>query len=190
MVSKFNRALCGIIFAALTGAAIQGGAQALPTVQRGAEFDGFAQGTMLSPDWGQTHDYGFSLGLDYTRFISRFVQPGLEARFSRATGRTVNENTYLGGLKLQTSIHGIHPYALVLAGRGTLQFNYTGVGVSSENFFVLGVGGGAEFNLTRSLKLRGDVVSQHWNVAPDALTPAALNVGVSYVLPIHGRRRR
>jgi len=78
----------------------------------------------------------------------------------------------------------------VLAGRGTLQFNYTGVGVSSENFFVLGVGGGAEFNLTRSLKLRGDVVSQHWNVAPDALTPAALNVGVSYVLPIHGRRRR
>lgn len=189
-MSKFNRAFCGTLLAALVGAATHVSAQALPTVQRGAEFDGFAQGTMLNPDWGQTHDYGFSLGIDYVRFVSRFVQPALELRFTRAIGRTVNESTYLGGLKLQTSIHGIHPYALVLAGKGIIHFNYTGVGESSDDSFVLGLGGGAEFNLTRALRLRADFVSQHWNLDPETLTPAALNVGVTYVLPIHGRKGR
>ena len=41
-----------------------------------------------------------------------------------ANGTTVNERSYTGGLKLQTSIHRVHPYATFLAGYGTIHFNY------------------------------------------------------------------
>ena len=191
MSSKFFRAIrIALVFVAASGAASQASAQAIPIVQRGAEFSAFAQANILNPDWGQTHDYGYSLGLDYTRFLSRFVQPGLEVRLSRATGRTVNENTYLGGLRLQITIHGIHPYALLLAGKGIIKFNYNNAGVSSDNSFVYGLGAGAEFAIKRAFKVRADFTSQHWDLQPNTLTPAALNVGIAYTLPFHGRGGR
>ena len=188
---KLYRALrFAIVFAAASGAPTYASAQALPTVERHSEFATFAQGTMLRPDWGQTNNYGYSFGVDYTHFFSKFVQPGLELRFTRATGRTVNENTYLGGLKFQTTIHGIHPYALILAGKGIIKFNYNNAGVSADNSFVYGLGGGAEVAVTRLLKIRADFVSQHWDLQPNTLTPAALNVGIAYTLPFHGRGTR
>jgi hypothetical protein len=191
MRSKLYRALrFAIVFAAASGATTHAPAQALPTVDRHSEFAAFAQGTMLRPDWGQTNNYGYSLGLDYTHFFGKFVQPGLELRFTRATGRTVNENTYLGGLKLQTTIHAIHPYALILAGKGIIKFNYNNAGVTADNSLVYGLGGGVELAVTRLVRIRADFISQHWDLQPNTLTPATLNLGIAYTLPFHGRSAR
>jgi len=183
----FRRSLLLLLLnGALAGAAIQATAQAIPTVRRGAQFTTFAQATILSPDWGQTKNHGYSLGFDYTRFVPAFIQPALEFRFTRATGRTVNEKTFLGGGKFQTTFHGIQPYAVALLGKGFISFNYNNPGGQSDSSIVYGLGGGAEYNVTPLLKLRADFVHEHWNLDPNTLTPTTLNFGVAYTVPFHG----
>ena len=71
--SMFKTAVfLGVLLAAGRGAS----AQALLTAQRGGEITTFAQATMLSPDWGQTNNLGYTFGVDFTRFIrSSLVSP-------------------------------------------------------------------------------------------------------------------
>ena len=158
-------------------------------MERGAAFTPFVQTTILNPDWGQTNNLGFSAGIDYNHFIPGIVQPALEFRVTHASGRTVNESTYLGGVKLQTNVHGIHPYAVVLAGKGIITFNYVyNGGVKGDDSAVYAFGGGAEFNVTPVWKVRADFVQQHWNLDPNTLTPSALSFGIGYIVPFHSRR--
>jgi opacity protein-like surface antigen len=175
----------------VTGAAVAIGradAQAFPTVQRGAEFAPFAQATLVNPDWGQTHNLGFTAGFDYTRFIPALVQPSLEFRVTHANGRTVNQTTYLGGFKLQTTIHNLHPYAVVLAGKGIVTFNYFyNGGLKGDDSAVYAYGGGLEFHPATSWKVRAEYTQQHWNLDPNTLTPSAIGIGVAYTVPFHNR---
>jgi hypothetical protein len=156
-------------------------AQALITAQRGAEITPFAQATLISPDWGQTNNLGYTFGIDFTRFIrSSFLQPSLELRMNSAGGITVLERSYVGGFKLQTAIHGIHPYATILGGDGSITFTHPINGYLGDNSFVLSVGCGAEFNVTRQLAVRLDFTNQFWNLDPQSLTPLTFGVGVAY----------
>lgn len=177
-LSTFKTAfLLGILAATAQAAS----AQALVTAQRGAEITPFAQATLISPDWGQTNNLGYTFGIDFTRFIrSPFVQPSLELRMNSAGGTTVLERSYVGGFKFQTRIHGIHPYATVLAGDGSITFTHPINGYLGDNSFVLSVGGGAEFNVTHQLALRLDFTNQFWNLDPQSLTPLTFGVGVAY----------
>jgi hypothetical protein len=161
-------------------------AQAMVTAQRGAEIAPFVQTTVLSPDWGPTYNFGYTVGVDYTRFIRSIVQPSLEFRMVSANGNTANELSYVGGLKLETSVHGIHPYFTFLAGDGIITFanpnvNYVG---PTNSFFIYSLGGGAEFNIKSQWKLRVDITQQTWNIDPEVLTPTAVNVGIAYRLPV------
>jgi opacity protein-like surface antigen len=153
------------------------------SAQRGAEIAPFAQTTLLSPDWGPTNNLGYVVGLDYTRFTRLFVQPSLEVRMTAANGDTVGERSYTGGLKLQTTIHGIHPYATLLAGYGAITFTHPIGNYLSDNSMVYSLGGGVEFNVTRQLKMRVDFTHQQWNLDPVTLTPVTLGVGLAYSLP-------
>lgn len=157
--------------------------QAMVGAERGAEVAPFAMATLLSPDWGPTNNLGYTVGLDYTRFIRSIVQPSLEARLTSANGSTVNESSYSGGLKLEASIHGIHPYATLLAGRGTIKFNYNNGNYYGDASIIYSLGGGAEFNVTPAWKVRVDYTHQHWNLNPHTLTPATLGIGLAYRLP-------
>lgn len=164
-------------------------AQALLTAQRGTEIAPFAQFTLVNPDWGQTNNFGYTAGIDYTRFIhSAILQPALEFRYTRANGTTVNERSYAGGLKLQTSVHGIRPYATFLVGHANIDFNYANNGYNGDNSLIYVFGGGAEFNATPQWKLRLDLASQHWNTGTETLTPLTMGVGIAYSLPSHNRR--
>ncbi|HKO19182.1 MAG TPA: outer membrane beta-barrel protein [Acidobacteriaceae bacterium] len=171
----------------LAGTSMAARAQAIPTVQRGAEFAPFVQTTIVNPDWAQTRNIGFTAGFDYTRFIPSIVQPSLEFRATRATGHTVNESTYLGGIKLLTTIHNIHPYAVVLAGKGIISFNYYNDGIKGDDSAVYAYGGGAEFYVRPAWKLRAEYTQQHWNLDPNTLTPSALGFGVAYSVPFRNR---
>jgi len=183
--SAYSRLLA---VALLAGLSVAARAQAIPTMQRGAEFAPFVQTTIVNPDWAQTKNIGFTAGFDYTRFIPSIVQPSLEFRATRANGHTVNESTYLGGIKLQTTIHNIHPYAVVLAGKGIITFNYFyNGGLKGDDSAVYAYGGGAEFNVRRSWKVRAEYTQQHWNLDPNTLTPSALGFGVAYSVPFHTR---
>jgi hypothetical protein len=161
-------------------------AQASVTAQRGAEIAPFVQTTMLRPDWGQTNNIGFSAGVDYTRFIRSIVQPSLELRFTNASGKNVGEHTFTGGLKLATTIYGIHPYAVLLAGTGGIKFMNPIDTYGSDTSFVYAAGGGAEFYVRPQWKVRADFIDQHWDLDPQILTPMAFSVGVSYSVPFHG----
>lgn len=178
--------LLGVLLAT-TGIA---SAQALITAGRGAEFAPFAQTTLVRPDWGPSNNIGYTLGIDYTRFIRSIVQPSLEVRMTSANGTTVNERSYTGGLKLQTSIHRVHPYATVLAGYGTIHLNYNDGTYTGDNGIVYSLGGGADFNVTSQWKLRFDFTHQQWNLGNAPLSPMTLGVGVSYSLPFHTGRVR
>jgi hypothetical protein len=157
-------------------------AQAVETAQRGAEITPFFQTTILRPDWGPTNNFGYTFGVDYTRFIRSIVQPSLELRMSHAGGQTVGETSYVVGLKLQTYALPFHPYATFLAGNGAITFMHPVGDYYSDGSFIYSLGGGAEFKVYSSLKLRVDFTEQHWNIPP-VLTPVTLSVGVAYSLP-------
>jgi hypothetical protein len=164
-------------------------AQALEAGERGAEIAPFAQYTMVTPDWGDDHDFGYTVGVDYTRFIRSILQPSLELRMTRATGSTVGEKTYTGGLKLQTTIHRIRPYITLLAGKGFITFdhpvypNYLG-----DDSFIFSVGAGALLPVGHHVDLRLDFTHQNWNIGPQTLTPVNLGVGIAYRIPFHKGR--
>jgi hypothetical protein len=179
--------LLGVLLAATTIAP----AQAMITAGRGAEFAPFATTTLVRPDWGPGSNLGYTAGIDYTRFIRSIVQPSIEFRVTGANGATVNERTYAGGLKLQTTIHRIHPYATVLVGYGTIAFNYNNHGYQGDNSVIYSYGGGADFDVTSLWKVRFDVTAQNWKLGNNAtLTPATFSVGVAYSLPFHTGRVR
>jgi hypothetical protein len=178
--------LLGVLLAATQIAA----AQAVVSAERGAELAPFVQTTLLSPDWGPTRNFGYTVGVDYTRFIHShsIVQPSVEFRFTSANGHTVNEHSYAGGLKLQTTIRRIHPYATLLVGKGTITFNYDNGNYYGDSSFIYSIGGGADFNVAPQWKVRLDYTHQHWNLDPNTLTPTTLGVGIAYTLPFRTRQ--
>jgi hypothetical protein len=173
--------LLGISIAA-TGIA---SAQATVTAQRGAEIAPFVTTTLVSPDWGQTNNIGFTAGVDYTRFIRSIVQPSLDLRVTNANGKNVGERTYLGGFKIETTIKGVHPYAVLLAGTGYIKFMNPIDSYGSDTSFVYALGGGADFHVTQSWKVRLEYTQQHWDLDPQILTPGNFSVGASYSIPFH-----
>ena len=188
--SVYRRVLAVTLLLTVTGIATgRANAQAIPTVERGSEFAPFGMATSLNPDWGQTNNRGFTAGFDYTHFIPAIVQPSAEFRMTHANGRTVNQSTYLGGFKLQTTIHNLHPYAVVLAGKGIITFNYFyNGGLKGDDSAVYAYGGGLEFKAARSWKVRAEYTQQRWNLDPNTLTPSTLGIGVAYAVPFrnHG----
>jgi opacity protein-like surface antigen len=161
-------------------------AQAIVTAQRGAEIAPFVQTTILNPDYGHPENVGYTVGVDYTRFLRSIVQPSLEVRYVSANGATVDEHSITGGLKLGVTVHGIHPYATLLAGTGGITFVHPSPGYPSDTAAIYSIGAGADFNVLPNWKLRADFLHQNWNLDPNSLTPMVLSVGVSYSIPFRG----
>jgi opacity protein-like surface antigen len=180
--TKKSALLLGMSLAA-TGIA---SAQANVVGQRSAEITPFVTTTLVSPDWGQTRNLGFTAGVDYTRFVRAIVQPSLELRLTNANGLNVGERTYLGGFKFTGTIHGIHPYGTFLAGTGYIKFMNPIDTYTSDTSFVYSMGGGAEFNVLPAWKVRLDFTQQHWDLDPEILTPTNYSIGVAYSIPFHG----
>jgi hypothetical protein len=176
-----------IILAVLLAATQVATAQAIVSAQRGSEIAPFAQATLISPDYGQSHNLGYTVGLDYTKFIrSSIVQPSIEFRYTSAKGITVNERSYAGGIKLQTTIHGIQPYATFLVGHGNIDLAVPQGTYAGDNAIVLAYGGGADFPVTQLFRVRAEIMGQHWNLEQATLTPTTYGLGLVYVVPFHG----
>jgi hypothetical protein len=173
-----------ILFGASLSATGIASAQAFNTARRDAEITPFFETAVLRPDYGQPNNTGYTLGADYTRFIRAIVQPSLEFRMSSATGQVVGERSLLGGVKLEASIFGVHPYGTYLVGNGVITFTHPIGDYFTDNSFVRSIGGGAEFKVYSHLMLRVDFAQQHWKLPP-VLTPMTFGVGVAYNIPFH-----
>ena len=182
----WTAAICLSIALASAGNA---SAQALTAGGVGAEIAPFVQTTLLHTDYGNAGNLGFTAGVDYSRFMSSIVQPSVELRITAGSNAAVTERTYSGGLKLASTFHAIHPYAALLAGYGTIDFLHPVITAGFQpywwdNSIVYSIGGGADFDVLRSWKLRVDFLQQFWHL-PAPLTPTTLSVGIAYRLPFH-----
>jgi opacity protein-like surface antigen len=119
-------------------------------------------------------------GAFYTTFDKRTHWGGeFNLRQNNSTaGASVYERTYEIGPRIFLAHGPIIPYAKVLFGRGNYNFPN---GVANVAYNMYTFGGGADFQLRRSLKLRLDYEYQTWMGFPITnLHPSVITVGVAY----------
>ena len=179
---------CFLFLLAVFLSSVAAHAQAMIVAGRSTAVTPFAQMSVVSPDWGPTHNLGYTVGVDYTHFIHSRVQPSFELRATTANGTTVNERTYLGGFQFQTEFRRVYPYVTFLGGYGGIHYNFYNGGYTGDHSMIYSLGGGVDIPLVSSLRARIDYTRQAWNIAPQTINPVALSVGIAYTLSGGGRR--
>jgi hypothetical protein len=171
-------------------------AQSIPTAQKTGEISAFALYTRLTPDYGPTNNNGLIFGADYTRFTRWWVNPAIEFRAKIATGSTVDEKSFGGGLRVEKRVHDkFHPYADFMVSGGFINYNFkppptliNGQPYTSDSTIVYSYGGGLDYDLTRTFAFRGDFQAERWYLdrnpaAAVHLTPTGWSLGVVYRVP-------
>jgi opacity protein-like surface antigen len=138
-------------------------------------------------------DYGNRL-LGYGGYVAYDFLPhwGAEFDFRQAkstNGSQLTERTYeFGGRYVITHKSRFNPYARVSYGRGVFNFP-KGSSLYGFNtaYNLMAFGAGVDYNLSRSINIRGDYDYQHWfnfpgisGTANSSLAPQAVSVGVAY----------
>ena len=133
--------------------------------------------------------------LDMQKNLRQYAGPGhwndpdmLEV----GNGMTVNERSYLAGLRVQADIRQrVHPYVDFLVGPGNIHFNFPNNGYTGDNSIVYSYGGGVDFDLVNHFAAKVDWQGQHWNTGSNStLTPSLLLFGFSYRLPFEPHVRQ
>jgi hypothetical protein len=166
--------------------------QAYVAAHRGAEIAPFATLSYVQPNWGPGSNFGYTAGVDYTRFlpvVPLLVQPSFELRMTNGTGAQTTERSFSGGIKLTTTIHRVHPYGNFLEGFGYIYFVHpqmTQTGpYSKDESHIYAFGGGAEYDVSPNWKMLIDYSRQHWDLKPPVMTPTTTSIGVTYRIPFH-----
>jgi len=116
----------------------------------------------------------------YTTFDIRNHWGGeFNFRHTRASSdSTVYERTYEIGPRIFIARGPLIPYAKLLCGRGVYNFHNN---IANIAFNMYTFGGGADFQLRRSINLRADYEYQTWMGFPIAnLHPSVITIGVAY----------
>jgi hypothetical protein len=186
------RSLCsplfsGFVFAAALALASARtcAAQAIPTSEKAADVSVFLGYEYANPDYGPGKNNGEGFGLNYTRYFPFPVAFSLEARVNLTNGTDVKERTYLGGIQAKARIFSrYHPYLDFLVGTGTIHFNTTATGYTSDNSTIYNYGAGVDIDLIRHFALRGDVQRQSWSLGGSpSFAPTIVLIGVHYTIP-------
>lgn len=162
-------------------------AQAVPTATKSADFSIFFGYATVQPDYGPYRNSGGVLGANFTRYFHFPVAPSVELRANFANGTTVNERSYLIGLRAQADLLArVHPYANFLAGPGNIHFNFPSDGYTGDNSVVYSYGGGADLDLLNNFAAKVDFQEQHWRLGVgtgNTFHPNLLLFGVTYRIP-------
>ena len=167
-------------------------AQATSTATKTADLSVFFGFSTVQPDYGPYRNSGGSLGIDLTRYFHFPVAPALELRANFANGSTVNERSYLVGLRAQADfLTRFHPYGDFLAGPGNIHFNFPNNGYTGDNSIVYSYGGGVDIDLVNNFGAKIDFQGQHWNTGENStFTPSLLLIGVTYRIPFEAHDRQ
>jgi hypothetical protein len=175
----FSSAAAIIAILAICGAPTSARAQSGPTASRLGDLQ-LGGGFVFARS-----DYNFAPlhligGAFYTTFDKRNHWGG-EFNFHQNRGTedsTVYQRTYEIGPRIFIARGPFIPYAKVLYGRGVYNFHNSVANVA-YNMFTFG--GGADFQLRRSINLRADYEYQTWAGFPISnLHPSVITIGVAY----------
>jgi len=164
-------------------------AQAGSTASKLMDFSVFGGYTYLKPDYGPGHNNAVTFGADFTRYFRFPIKPSLEGRVSFQHGPTVNENTYLVGVRGEMPYGRFHPYGDFLIGVGDIHYNFVvnagnPTAYRDDNSVAKVAGGGIDVDLLRGFQLKADYQYQFWYLGTnDTLTPSTMTLGVVYRLP-------
>lgn len=162
-------------------------AQAVYTADRVNGFSVFGEFSAVNTDYG-VNDSGYAFGGDFSHSIKlRWLTPSLEVRYTGTTGQAITQNSFSGGLKLETHYHRLRPYANLLAGYG--QIHYVKV-KQDDDSIIYDFGVGADYAVFGPYSLQVEAHQQSWKLgqATSALTPQSVSVGVMYRLPSSFRK--
>ena len=175
-------------------------AQADPTATRQVELSAFGTFSIVNPDravfypQNSNRNFGATFGFDYTRYVSPWLTPSLELRTKFATGTSVNESTYGGGLRVEHRFGSFYPYGDFLMSYGTITFNHPdltlpGPPYTHDDAFVTSFGVGCDIDVTQRWTARVDYQFEHWKVSYNSIfNPHALSFGVLYRIPFGYRK--
>ncbi len=158
--------------------------QASSTASR-SDFEVGATFSFVLPDYTPEKAVGFGVYTNYF-FTDNF---GVELNYHRASidkHSPATETTYEYGLAYREIYGKYRPYIKGMGGRGTFNFpalNGNGTSVANLSYNTLSAGGGLDYEVTRTLNVRGEIEYQHWfaaNGLTNGLTPVLFSVGVAY----------
>jgi opacity protein-like surface antigen len=172
----------------------QGFAQSLPAASKSADISIFGAFTYGSPDYGDAHDFGGTVGANFTRYFRWKVAPSFEIRANRVNGTVMDQESAFGGLRGQMEFSRFHPYANVLYGDSKIFFHFPpSPTYTMDTATGWSVGGGVDIDAIRHFQVKIDYQNEFFNYgrngtlpgnAEFTLSPTRFSVGVTYRIPI------
>jgi Outer membrane protein beta-barrel domain len=180
------------LFLSVLAASVQAAhAQAVPTASANIQLSAFAgvSANYTGVELARNGDVTAGVDIGFRPFAGFF--PGLEARGSYpiAKGNLVNQENFLGGIRLGRRKGNFNPYGDVLFGRGKLNFP-NGLSTPTNTFIVLSnttnvlsFGGGLDYNLSQHFGVKGDFQFQKYDTpvaASGSVFSKVFTAGITY----------
>lgn len=162
-------------------ASVSARAQAVPTATRGGSLQIGVGASFVSPDYSHGKDKGPTIygTFDFTQHIGVEGDIHITSIF---TPGDVGEKTYLLGPRYVIRRKRFEPYAKVLFGLGTINYDYDNAPHSTATYPVYAFGGGLDVRAAHKINVRAfDFEYQQWpTFSPHSLSPYAITFGVAY----------
>ena len=164
-------------------------AQGLPTASKEAAISFFGTYSRVSTDRSSQKDNGFTVGFAYTRYLHWLLTPSLEVRCKIATGGTVSEKTFGGGLRVEHRFKNFYPYADFFGSYGKITFANPITSVPGPRYYyddstVYSTGAGLDYDITSNWAARVDYQFEHWHTGfRNTFTPQIFSIGILYRIP-------
>ncbi len=169
--------------------------QGLPTASKEAAISFFGAYSRVSTDRSSQKDNGFTVGLAYTRYLHWFLTPSLEVRCKVATGDTVSEKTFGGGIRVEHRFKNFYPYANFFGSYGKITFANPITSVPGPRYYyddstVYSTGAGLDYDITSNWAARVDYQFEHWHTGlRNTFTPQIFSIGILYRIPFKPYKR-
>jgi hypothetical protein len=164
-------------------------AQGRPTASKEAAISLFGTYSRVSTDRSSQKDNGFMVGAAYTRYLHWLLTPSLEVRCKIATGGTVSEKTFGGGIRVEHRFKNFYPYADFFGSYGKITFANPITSVPGPRFYyddstVYSAGAGLDYDITPNWAARVDYQFEHWHTGfKNTFTPQIFSIGILYRIP-------
>jgi len=169
-----------IVLLALLGAnRSQANAQASAAGVRAGDLQVGVGYSGANPDYSPSRFYGPSIYASFD-FREHF---GVEADFhqlntSNSTDKFYERTYEIGGRYVRHYRGYINPYAKLMIGRGVFNYYHDSANLAYNMY---SFGGGVDFNVYKSVNVRGDIEAQRWPSFPaNGLSPIVVTLGAAY----------
>jgi opacity protein-like surface antigen len=162
-------------------------AQGLPAASKEAAISFFGTYSRVNTDRSSQKDNGFTVGFAYTRYLHWLLTPSLEVRAKVATGATVSEKTFGGGIRVEHKFKNFYPYADFFGSYGKITFANpvtSGPRYYYDDSTVYSTGAGLDYDITPTWAARFDYQFEHWHTGlKNTFTPQIFSIGILYRIP-------